>query len=456
MSRVAPRRGAGVAAAFAALLVLLVASDSRAQEEALDRLAATLLVERLGHPDFSVRDAAEAELLRRGAAVRDVLEAALASADAEIRLRAERCLDAIRRWERRRRFTSGTPVTIAGDGLSAEDVAARLSRAIERPVRVDPTLRSSRSGGIRLDFREKPFFEALDLACRALGADFEFDDRYDSTTRTFVSDVRITTSPEVRIPRTVFGPFLVSLRELKLKDERIVRFGSVDEDALDRKRDLTVVFQVRWEDGFPVVGHSEARVVEVVDADGRSMLPAGADGAAGPQRAVRSFGGLGRSARQSDLRVEVTDLPVDASRLDRLTCRATFVVPLEVGEILFEVLPDEGETVVRGEGDVVATLSRTAPAGGRSCTLSIERQAPLPEPPGEFVGAFRNLTEFLAIDAEGNRTAVGSSSMRTQSQRVDYTLQLDLAGTPPRAFAYRYVKELVPIDVTFTFEDLEF
>lgn len=445
---------AALAASLFALSVALIARPAPGQAEvALDRMSPALLVERLGAPDFEVRDAAEAELRRRGFAVREALEAALASPDPEVRLRAERCLEDIRSRDRMRLLTGGTPVTIEGDSIAAEDVCARLTAAIGRPVRLDPAFRSL-APAARLAIREKPFFAALDEACRALGADFEFDDRYDSNARAFISDIRVVGPPPVaRAPRAVDGPFLATLGEARLRDERIVRFGREEDALVDSRRDLTLSFQVRWESGLPVLGHSEATVVSAIASDGRSLLAEGLEPASPQRRSFRSFGGTGRSIRQSELRVEVPGIPFDAKALAKIAFRATFVVPTEIGEVLFEALPEEGESIVRGDGVVVATLSRQSTGAGRDFTLAIDRPSPA-GPSNEATASFRNQHEFFGIEADGKRTAVGSFSARVSNQKLEYVLQLEQPGMAPRAFAFRYVKEMISLEPTFALEGL--
>lgn len=445
------RRPLGAALAF----FFLAGSALPQSEVALDRMAPPLLVERLGAPDFEVRDAAEAELRRRGLAVREALEAALASPDPEVRLRAERCLEDIRRLDRMRLLTGGTPVTLEGEAIAAEDVCARLSEAIGRPVRLDAAFRTS-APAVRLAVREKPFFAALDEACRALGADFEFDDQYDSAARAFVSDIRIVSLADAagsRPPRTVDGPFLVTLGEERLRDERVVRFGREDDALVDSRRDLSLSFHVRWESGLPVLGHSEAAVVEATASDGRSLLAAGIEPASPQKRSFRSFGGTGRSIRQSELRVELPGIPFDVKSLARVAFRVTFVVPSEIGEILFEALPEEGESIVRGDGAVIATLSRQSTGAGRDFSLSIDRPAAA-GPANEAAASFRNQHEFFAIEADGKWTAVGSFSARVSNQKLEYVLQLEQPGMSPRAFAFRYVKEMLSLEPTFAIEGL--
>jgi len=448
---------------LAVLIALTKLGQTQFPEEAPEKLAPAALVERLGAVDFSVRDAAESELRRRGAAVREALEAALASGDPEVRLRAERCLEDIRREDRMRALTTGTPVTIEGASLLPDDVCARLTAAIGRPVRLDAALRTGPAGGAGrplaapLAIREKPFFAALDAFCLALGADFEFDDQYDAATRSFVADIRVVAAGSTRAPRAVDGPFLVTLGEERLRDERVRRFGREDDTQEESRRELSLTFGVRWESGLPVVGHSEAAVVEAIASDGRALLPSGAEPAAPQRRSFRSFGGTGRSIRQSELRVELPGVPFDVKAIARLSFRATFVVPTEIGEILFEALPDEGESIVRGDGVVTATLTRQTPAaaGGRDFLLAIDRPAPAPASgPGDAVGSFRNQHEFFSIDGEGKRTAVGSYSARVSNQKLEYVLQLESPGTSARAFAFRYVKEMVSLEPTFTLEGL--
>lgn len=154
---------------FGCLLVLgslLTAQVESAQPSSRDELKAEIrrLVRQLDAPELARRDAAEAELLKRGPAVLDLLPLPNDRTSAEVRQRLDRVRQKLQQQAAETAARSST-VTLHADAMPLAEVLAKLSRQTGNTI-IDQ--RGKRGDGaddgptIKVDFDKTPFWPALD------------------------------------------------------------------------------------------------------------------------------------------------------------------------------------------------------------------------------------------------------------------------------------------------------
>jgi hypothetical protein len=254
-----------------ALLVAFVAvsSTSVAQDSALrDRV--DQLIARLSEGEPSARDAAEKALVRLGPRVLPLLPEATAVPDADATLRLDRVRAALTA-DLNEEAPAASLVTIQGKGLRLTEALQQLQKQSSNVV-VD--LRAQFGGEatnpqLDLDIEKKPFFEALDVICRASGLAptfFTGDGSIglmDAGMAASGGDPNMPMPTDVE-PRVVYtGPFRVQLKQFVLS-----------RDFLTGRSRANAQMEVAWEPRLrPMLLALRSSDIKVVDDQGRAVAP---------------------------------------------------------------------------------------------------------------------------------------------------------------------------------------
>ncbi|MBY0513879.1 MAG: hypothetical protein K2P78_08200 [Gemmataceae bacterium] len=244
------------ALACAALAVLLAAAPARAA----DGPSVAALIEKLGADDYATREQAGKDLLGMGDKVLPDLRKALAGTDNP---EVSRRLAVLVRKLDLDRLVAPRRVTLSVQNKPVKDVV----EAIAKQTGYKLTYNGSSDAGLTVDWKDVPFWEAVDRV--ALSAGLMVQAGYDDDT------VQLFPSRSLNPFVAYTGPFRVVAQQLSLS--RSVQLSGLDPNgAAARNRgpeSLNLSFQVFSEPKNPILGTTQAELVGGADDLGGSIIP---------------------------------------------------------------------------------------------------------------------------------------------------------------------------------------
>jgi hypothetical protein len=191
------------------------------------------LVQQLGDPDFTLREAAHRKLADLGADARPSLEKALESKDVELRLRCESLLREVKRDE----LWVAPKLTFEPGERDVKKAFNELAKASGNPFNWG---RSSNSFNGSVAFNAKPtaYWEALDDLCRQSNTAVQFYDDPQGLGATLVR------GDAGEYPVSIHGPVRFRLLSIRRMLQREIHFGDAEPEVQDT---WSIGLQMNWE-----------------------------------------------------------------------------------------------------------------------------------------------------------------------------------------------------------------
>jgi hypothetical protein len=294
------------------------------------------LVRRLDSPQLAQREAAEAELLRRGPAILDLLPPTSDRTPAEVRQRLGRVRQQLERQAARAAADAST-ITLRADGMRLSQIVAAFQRQSGNPI-IDGRGRFGQPDGdppLDVRFDKTPFWAALDQVLDRAGLTvYPYSERRaieivgaGAATRR-AGRGRVCYSGPLRIEATE----VVARRGLRRTDDR----------------SLTVAVEVAWEPRVRVIRLVQ-RLADVTATDDRQRPLPVSDAAAQLEAAGADRG----TAVKFDLPLGLP--PREAHEIASLKGKLTATIAGQVETFRFQDLPDAKNVAQRIAG-VTVTL----------------------------------------------------------------------------------------------------
>lgn len=315
------------------------------------------LIRDLGADDFGVRQNADDRLARLGPAIRQDLEVALRSDDAEVRLRANQLLDRVKIAE----LWSASPVgPIRGQLLSQtfERLARQSGNHVllgDHPAPADQLL--------NFELPAAGYWPSIDELCRRTGNHLR--PNFDTQSAGLV----VAAGPPGQYPTAYAGPLRVQIVSAR-------RAFSEDLDYENLKSDVTHSFQfnlqMMWEDRLRLVAYAaQPELVEAVSDRGKPLAAA--------QHLSPSWNVATASTRQVSANLRIVPPSTAAKKLDTLKLKWGLVA---VGDpATADIQPVRAKQRFQRDDLLVTIESVEQPSAGRcDLCLVIARELALPEP----------------------------------------------------------------------------
>lgn len=243
------------ALAWTALALVFAAPAGRA---AAQEPPVAVLVERLGSDDYEVRERAGQDILQRGDKVLPELRKAL---DASDNPEVSRRLTVLIRKLDHDRLVSPRRVTLSVKNTSVKEVVDLIAKQTGYKIEFS----GSREIGLTFDFKDVPFWEAIDKVALAAGVSVQTG--YDDDT------VRLYSNSSLNPFVAYSGPFRVVAQQISLS--RSVQLSGLDPNgARNRGQDhLNFSFQIFSEPKNPILGTTPAELLGGADDQGGSIIP---------------------------------------------------------------------------------------------------------------------------------------------------------------------------------------
>jgi hypothetical protein len=317
------------------------------------------LIRQLGSRSFEERETATAELERLGPLPRKELEAAAASPEAEVSLRATALLTRIKvakLWEPR-------PVTLACRNEPASKALASIADQTGNRLFSGDHFGPLRDATVTADLKGVPFFQALDEICRQSGN--QVRPHYDQRNPGLV----VTAGDFGNCPLAYAGPV-----RAKITTARRVFIEEIDYEADAKETTHTFQFNVQlsWEDQFRLVAYqSQLDMAEAV-TDGGAAL------AAVPSSAPE-WKTVSMANRQVTMGLRLAPPPTSAQKLQTMRLRWGL---LAVGDMATLEITDLKSTQPHAQDDLELTVLalQEMPEGRYELTLLVTRDLVIPEP----------------------------------------------------------------------------
>lgn len=431
------RRGAWAASAAALCFLIPWSSNAcgQASDAALkDRVGQ--LVEKLGSDKAEVRDAAEKALMEIGAKALPLLPEAKEKKGGEREARVEKIREALRE--------SLDPTNLGASLVTIQVEKIRLSealRALQKQTgnliteqRDEPT-----NPSFDLDFKDKPFFEALDeIAARAeVGLNFFTGDGsigiVDRTNMARPGGKGKGDAPEVLYS----GPFRVEFKQVTAR--RIFEAGTADANAQ---------FSVAWEPRLrPMLLAIKAEDLKIVDDRGEAVMPS---------VARESLSVVLRPDNPiAELNVNMTAPARKAEKLASLKVRADVTVPAALRTFRFPNLAAKNAKVK--QGDITVELE-SVEVEDQVWKVNVEVDYPGEGPAFESYqqGLFNNRLWLRRADGSKFEHNGGMNQSVGAGGKLSFEyLFVDAPGKPADyQFLYETPSKVVTIPLEFEYTDV--
>ena len=328
-------------ATFATLILLAIGGASRAVEPSIAKL-----IEQLGHRSFAVREMASKQLRELGPAALPALRKAVLSKDEEVRRRAQVLIPPLEIEE----ALLPKRVTLRVVDRPLEEIVKDIQK--QTGYVLDPANTSAkRDRQIAVDFKDLPFWDAMDKLARATGRGIE----YTTYNKTIHLKTGFGRSPFVNVR----GPFRLEARWFhEDRDLDLASSGKTkDNPTASNGRQLTLSVSILAEPRITFLKIGPAKVEEAIDSEGKSLLEpdASAAKATSPEMGRGTF--RGESLNWSDVRLKRATETAKTARIIRGTIPARCVVIRRPVVATNKLLEATG-TTFRAGSDVLQITSR--------------------------------------------------------------------------------------------------
>lgn len=216
------------------------------------------LVRDLASPHFTVREAAQRELLALGAVAKSALESAHASSDVEQRMRAEFVLRELSRaalWE-------SSPITVDEKNATAKSLFDEIAKQSGNPINWDRTPKGLPES-LSLTVHDRPYWEVLDQLCENAKVTAQF---YDDP---FRLGMQLTRGEPGRFPTASNGPLRLRLVTCRRALNQELNYGDRQTDSQDS---LALSLVLNWEQRFAMCRYSgRPRILEARTDTGEDL-----------------------------------------------------------------------------------------------------------------------------------------------------------------------------------------
>jgi hypothetical protein len=247
------------------LLVLGSLLASQAKTPASDELKTDVvrLVRQLDAAELAKREAAEAELLKHGPVILDLLPQPTDRTSAEVRQRLDRVRQKLQQ-QAAEAAARPSLVTLHADAMPLNKVLAELSRQSGNPI-VDRNAQRNqpddKQPSITVDFNKTPFWSALDRVLDQTDqAIYPFADNDKPAITLLSASNRV--SPAARAGHVAYsGPFRIEAKSIQARRDLRKGVGS-----------LVLAVETLWEPRLRMIGLSQRLAdVTAVDENGRPL-----------------------------------------------------------------------------------------------------------------------------------------------------------------------------------------
>lgn len=430
--------------ALISTLMLALLPIARAQDAALrDRV--NQLVGRLDADKAETRDAAEKALIELGAKVLPLLPEASAVKSAESKQRLERIREALVSAQEKQTLTASI-VTIQGQGIRLSEALRQLQ---QQSGNVVTDLREQQgqeatNPAMDLDIDKKPFFEALDLLCKAAAVTPSF----------YTGDGSVGLlggapdlpnqigggGQKLASPVVYTGPFRVQFRQL-----------GCSRDLLDGATTANAQFEIAWEPRLrPMLLALKSEDVQIVDDRGTAVIPSVVEESASVVLRPEN------PAAEMNLNMEAPDRK--AQKLATLKIKAMVTLPAGVRAFRFANLEKPGK---QGQGDVSVALD-SASVEEHVWKLHVTLNYPGEGPAFESYrqGLFNNRLWLLSRDGgrldHNGPHGGGFSNLGSDGGRLAFEyLFVDVPGKPSDyGLVYETPSRVETVPLEFEFQDV--
>jgi hypothetical protein len=316
------------------------------------------LIHDLGADEFGIRQNADDQLARLGPGIRQELETAVKSDDAEVCLRAQRLLDRVKIAE----LWSASLVQATGSGQPIPNVFESLASQSGNHILIGD--HPAPSSHPLVDFKAfAGYWAAVDELCRLTGNHVR--PNFDAQSAGIV----VSSGAPGKYPTAYAGPLRVQITSAR-------RVFSEDLDYENRKSDVTHTFQLNlqlmWEDRLRLVAYaSQPELIEAVPNPGRPLAAA--------QTSSPSWNVATSSTRQVNANLRIVPPPAGAKTLEVLRLRWGLVA---VGDMQTASISPVEAKRRHQQDDLLVTIENVDRQTGGRCELSliVARELTLPEP----------------------------------------------------------------------------
>lgn len=320
--------------------ILLVGNPAAPGQDAALRDRVSQLVTRLGADKADQREAAEKALVELGAKILPFLPESASLRSAEQKQRLERVREALAAAEEEQSLAA-TTITLQGQGIRLSEALKELQKQSGNVVSDlrEQQGQESTNPSLDLDIPAKPFFEALDLVCKAA--------RLSPIFYTGDGSIGLLAGAEdlpnqiggggakLKQPVVYPGPFRVRFRQL-----------GATRDLADGSGTANAQFEVAWEPRLrPMLLAMKAEDVTIVDDRGTPVLPSVMEESSSVVLRPEN------PAAEVNLNMDAPDR--EARRLATLKVKAQVTLPAGVRAFRFADVSRPGE---QKQGDVAVSL----------------------------------------------------------------------------------------------------
>lgn len=416
---------------FAACWFVASEVESRSAEPN-EEIRLARLVERLGDASYRERDAADAELARLGPAARDTLIAALASDDAEVRIRARNLLERLAVED----LWDGGQFNPPHEALPPQSLFEAIMAQSGNRLLLHERYAVLPTTPLELSPGRRGFWQAMDEVCGQI--DCRFRGHYELLS----PGLAVVSGRRGQNPIAYAGPLRAQLTSARRVFQEDFDFATA---AGERQYSFLLHLDLIWEDSFHLVAHRAQPVLT------KAITPTGRE-VASEQPTGGAWHAVTSGTHQASASLRLHPPPLDADRLDELVLAWELIA---VGDpVTVDIDPrTDRETHYYDDAALAVKECRIDAKGRVELEVSVARDLPMPDPAEVLVHenmlslvnaageAYRSQGQSHAVTQEGVTYKLTylppNSSSQPQHLRVTYprirsrrTLELKFANVP--------------------------
>jgi hypothetical protein len=406
--------------------------SSIADEPAADpNIRVARLVARLGSESFEERQRAERELAKLGNGSRRELEAATASDDAEVRLRAGGLLRQLKLSE----MWLPSLIEYHSHGELAADAITAICQQTENRILIGDSYGTFENRLAKIDYEAGAYWQVIDDLCRSTGnrARLHYDTREPG--------IVLVAGDLGHFPTAYAGPLRAQVNSAVRSFNEKLDYGDL---ASQKSHTFELEISVLWEDRFHLVAYRpQPSLIRAVTDTGVSLNCA--------QSVASSWIVTTPGTRQLSAKLNLTPPPVSAKRLDRLELRWGLTA---VGDMATLRVDDVSKRGIYHQDDLELTIDSVERREGNrfDLTLVLARELAQPDPQDILFQEY----QAELIDADGkSMTFQGQSNMLIdRGAQIRYTFLADADDRQPKSLRLTYPRIRSQRDVDIVFHDV--
>lgn len=392
---------------------------------------ASRLVRDLGADDYRLRNAADAQLAKFGAAARPELEQALHDENPEIRLRAKELL---RRMAVDRLWRAST-FQYRGTGAPASAALTALAAQTGNHVLLGDQYGSFDDKPLEYVAENAEFWRTIDEVCRRTNN--KLRPHYDAREPGLV----LTSGEPGAYPVAYAGPVRAQILSARRAFSEEIDYETVRSDT---SHTFQLNLQMMWEDRFRLTAYRSQPELVAAKTDAGAEI-------ASTQPQTTGWNVAGGGTRQLTMNLRLHPPSTAATKLDTLTLKWGLIAVGDMAELCIDDLAVRSPVY---QDDVELRLENVEQGPGQRCevTLGVVRDLVLTDP----LEAFFQECDVDLVDQAGTpyRKQGQTNSHDDDCARMKVTFVGESSESQPKRLVFRYPRIRDQRDLVITFRDV--